>query len=358
MNETRARLPLLALAMLSLLAAMWAGLTRIGWSDLPPLQPMAHGPLMLSGFLGTLIGLERAVALSALHQSQPRYWSYAGPFLTGLAVPVLLVGQPFFGALLITLGSLGLVVVFGVIVRQHPALYTATMGLGAVTWCVGNALWLAGWPIAGVVPWWIGFLVLTVAGERLELARLLRLSGTVRILFLVAGGLFVAGLLASTVAFEVGMRLTGAGMLALALWLLRHDIARHTVYKTGLTRFVAICLLSGYVWLGVGGVLGLLLGGAMAGPTYDAILHAIFLGFAFPMIFGHAPIIFPAVLRRPLPFQTLFYAPLILLHLSLLLRVVGDLALWMDGRQWGGLLNVVAILFFLANTARAILRSR
>ena len=59
------RLPLLALSILALLAGLWAGLLRLGWS-LPPIQPglyVAHGPLMVCGFLGTLISIERAVAL-------------------------------------------------------------------------------------------------------------------------------------------------------------------------------------------------------------------------------------------------------------------------------------------------------
>jgi len=59
------RLPFMALAGLALLAALWGGLARLGWplplltSTLPP----NHGPLMVTVFLGTLIGLERAVAL-------------------------------------------------------------------------------------------------------------------------------------------------------------------------------------------------------------------------------------------------------------------------------------------------------
>lgn len=59
----RIRFPLMGLGMLALLAALWAGLVRLGWG-LPPLRPtlpIAHGPLMVSGFLGTLISLERAV---------------------------------------------------------------------------------------------------------------------------------------------------------------------------------------------------------------------------------------------------------------------------------------------------------
>ncbi len=357
-NNSRVRFPLMALAMLALLAAMWGGLLRIGW-QWPTLRPgllMAHGPLIVSGFLGTVIGLERAVALSASFKSQR--WTYAGPLLSGLGALTLVVGVPGWpGPLLMTLGSLGLVAVFVVIVRRQPALFTGVMALGALAWLVGNGLWLAGWPVYRVTLWWAGFLILTIAGERLELARLLRLSGAIRAAFLVAIGLLLAGLLVTVVAFDLGMRLTGVGMIALALWLLRYDIARHTVRKTGLARFIAACLLSGYVWLGAGGLMGLIFGGVPAGPRYDAMLHAIFLGFVFSMIFGHAPIIFPAVLGIPIAYHPTFYAPLILLHLSLLLRVAGDLAGWFPGRQWGGLLNAVIILLFLGNTARVARKS-
>ena len=48
---------------------------------------------------------------------------------------------------------------------------------------MGNGLWLAGRPIYAVVPWWVGFLVLTIAGERLELSRVLRPSRRVIGLF-------------------------------------------------------------------------------------------------------------------------------------------------------------------------------
>jgi hypothetical protein len=99
-------------------------------------------------------------------------------------------------------------------------------------------------------------------------------------------------------------------------------------------------------------------GGVVAGPYYDAILHAVFVGFVMSMIFGHAPIIFPAITGKPIPFHPIFYSHLILLHLSLLLRVSSDLILWPSGRQWGGLLNGAAILLFIANTGFTTLRSR
>ena len=348
------RFPLMALGMVALLAALWGGLLRLGW-DWPimrPTLPVAHGPLMVSGFLGTLIGLERAVALG-------RRWTYAGPTLTGLGALALVVGLPgVAGPMLMAMGSLALVVVFAVIVRRQPGLPEITMGVGALAWLVGNSLWLSGWPIFRVVGWWAGFLVLTIAGERLELSRFLQISRADRAAFLAAIGLFAAGLVLALVAFDMGARLSGLGLLVLAFWLLRYDIARRALQKAGLTRFVAVSLLSGYLWLAVAGLLGVRFGELAAGPHYDAWLHAIFLGFVFAMIFGHAPIIFPAVLGVPMPFRSAFYVHLAVLHVSLVLRVSGDLAAWWPGRQWGGLLNVVAVLLFLGNTALSGVRGK
>jgi hypothetical protein len=353
-NRSRVRLPLMALTGLALLAAVWSGLLRMGWR-LPvpqPRLPIAHGPLMVSGFLGTLISLERAVALN-------QRWMYVGPAFSGVGALLLIAGLAGWpGPLLMTLGSAGLVAVFVVIVRRQFALYTVTMGLGALTWLVGNGLWLSGQPVHRVVLWWIAFLVLTIAGERLELARILRPSKASLVAFWVVTSLLLAGLLMSSYNLDLGTRLAGGGMIGLALWLLRHDVARHTLRKPGLPRFIAACLLSGYVWLAAGGLMSVIFGSIAAGPRYDAVLHAVFLGFVFSMIFGHAPIVLPAVLGVPLTYHPSFYVHLILLHLSLTLRVLGDLVGWWAGRQWGGLLNAVVLLLFIGNTARVIRKSQ
>jgi hypothetical protein len=95
-----------------------------------------------------------------------------------------------------------------------------------------------------------------------------------------------------------------------------------------------------------------------AGPYYDAVLHAVFVGFVISMIFGHAPIIFPAILGTPVHFYEAFYVHFLLLHLSLVIRMVGDLADWVEVRKLGGLLNETAILLFLGVTVYSILKGR
>ena len=348
--QDRVKFPLMGLAGVGLLVGLWAGLKRLGW-ELPTLHAdfsAAHGPLMVSGFLGTLIGLERAVALKW-------GWAFGAPLFGALSVLALLFNLPAPAALAASAGGLFLTAVFVLLYRQHPANFLATMGTGAFLWLIGNFLWLAALPINEVVPWWIGFLVLTIAGERLELSRLLRLSRCDSVKFTLACGLFCAGLAVSLLDLSAGVWLGGAGLVALSFWLLRYDIAWRNIRQQGLPRFMGASLLTGYAWLAVAGAFWMgFAGDFVAGPRYDAMLHAIFLGFAFSMIFAHAPIIFPSITGMSMPFQPAFYAHLLLLHLSLLLRVGGDLSGSEPAQQWGGLLNGAAILIFLANNVRAV----
>ncbi len=307
---------------------------------------------MVSAFLGTLIALERAVAL---HQR----WMYVGPMLTGLAGITLIVGWgASIGATLITLGSLGFVGIMIVIIRRQLALYTAIMFLGVLFWLIGNLLWLFGFPIYRIVLWWMTFLILTIVAERLELGRLTRLPRTAEALFIISASIFLLGTIISVFAFDLGARIGSLGSLALSLWLLRFDVARHTIHQKGLPRFAASCLMAGFVWLGISGALGLLSGGQTGGLKYDALLHTVFIGFVISMIFGHAPIIFPSILNLPIRYMPAFYVHLVLLHLSLMMRITGDLIVSVPLHMWGGLLNGVAILIFLILTAYSIASSR
>lgn len=304
---------------------------------------------MVSGFLGVLIPLERAVAIR-------QKWMYAVPAIAGLGWITLLF-VPFIGGILLTVASIGTLMILGVMVRREPHLHTVTMFVGVLAWVVGNLLWIAGFAIFQTVYLWMAFLVLTIGGERLELSRVLRPApGQLRVFSVIATALSVGAVL-FIFDLNLGARLSGLSMLALSLWFLRNDLATRNIrHPNALTRYIAYCLFAGFLWLGLGGILQLYFGGVYAGPYYDAALHAIFVGFVISMIFGHAPIIFPAILGAPVIYRPAFYAHLILLHLSLIIRILGDLTDQLAVRRWGGFLNEAAILLFLGMTVYSIIK--
>ena len=347
------RLPLLILGFASLISGVAAGLWRLGLGV--PLLPEAlaplHGPLMVSGFFGTVISLERAVAIG-------RAWAYGAPLASGLAGLAAILGAPApLPAALATLSGLGLLAASVSIYRRQRELFTLTLALGAASWLAGNGLWLAGRPIDAIVPWWAGFLVLTIAGERLELSRFLPPSPVARGVFAAIISVLVAAMFVSGFAAALGTMLLGAALLALAAWLLRQDIARRTVKQAGLTRFIAVCLLSGYLWLALSGAVMLAARGlGSAGPWYEASVHALMLGFVFSMVFGHAAIIFPAVLRVTVPYHPVFYLPLIVLHASLALRLWGDWAADAASRAAGAMSNAIALALFILVMIASVIR--
>ena len=183
-------------------------------------------------------------------------------------------------------------------------------------------------------------------GERLDLSRFQKPSKWSQPVLYGALRVFGIGLLLASFKQIAGERLLGLGLMALAGWLGRLTLPRRTVLQPGLPRFVAACLLIGYVWLAATGALMMAFSPLESGLHYDAVLHSFFLGFVFSMIFGHAPVIFPAVLGLRPSFRNVFYAHVALLHLGLLIRVGADVAKWGTGRPWGGSLNALAIGLF------------
>lgn len=354
LTRTGFRLPFLLLGGLAMLAGLDAALALLGLPDVAVGRRLAdvHGPLMVLGFVGTVIGLERSVALG-------RAWGYLAPALTGLGVVVTVSALPgTAGAALVLAGQLGGLLVHRSLYARQPAPAVAVQALGQLMAVAAAALWLGGVPVPAAIPWLVGFLVLTILGERLELARLGTLS---RRDAAAAQGVAVAVLLAavlSLLAPGAGFTLLGAALLATALWLAAKDVARRTVRSTGLPRFAAACLLAGYVWLGAAGAVWAL-GGQVVGRAYDAAAHALFLGFVISMVMAHAPVILPAVLRRPLPYRPVLYLPAVLLHTTLVLRLaVGDARDLEWAVRAGGVGNIVAVLLLVAVAAWSVLTAR
>lgn len=331
-------------------AGLYAGLYRIGW-PLPAGGPLAeiHGPLMVSGFFGTVISLERAVALG-------RPWAYLAPFAAALGALALLMGAPpIVGAGLFVFSGLSASINALAVLRLQPALFTTVMLVGALGWLAGNYLLMVGVPVISLVGWWLVFFVATIAAERLELSRFMRTSHYANVLF---GALIVVVVSGAIMGLDVegGANLMGAGFLALSLWLWRYDVARSTIRRSGQTRFFATSLLAGYAWLGVAGLLALL-GAVGSWPFgYDLVLHLTLIGFVLSMVFAHALIILPAVTGMKLTYSPSLYGPLFLLYASVAMRLVGGSLEIDDLRLASSVITVLAIASFAVTLALSSLR--
>jgi len=343
------RLLLLAAGAVSLVVGLWGGLARIGVTLPVPQTADRHGALMICGFFGTLISLERAVALR-------QTWAYAAPALAAVGVLLLLLADAWQPSLLAFLAAgIALTIGSGTIVVRQPALFTIGLAVAAAAWGVGTLMLLLGRSVPEAAGWWLAFLVLTIAAERLELSRVLAPPLSTQLVLAAALALVVAG--AARAELDRGFApLMGLGFVGSAVWLLVNDVARRTVRQSGQVRFFAACMLAGYAWLGFAGLQ--LMMGPRALFAYDAAVHAIAIGFVLSMVFGHALIIFPAVIGVRLRYTPALYAPLALLQLSVAMRVLADLLWWSEWRATSALLTVVSLAAFaLTVIAAAVLRA-
>ncbi len=341
--------PLLLLsAIANLLVGMFSGLGRLGWAVPLPEAYVHHGAIMVGGFLGTLIALEKVIPLK-----KPVY--YLGPLLSAASVVVFLNGDFHVAVAMQVAAGLLFVAVYAAYLRQQRNFPLWLAGAGALCWVVASVLlaWKQFYPM--VFPWYIAFLLFTIVSERLELTRFLPVTDKDR-RFLRAGlMLYLSSLIIPFHGW--GKYAGGLALVAISIWLLRFDVIRLTLRKEGLVRFTAVALLCGYMTLMMEGFFMLFLGDMPY--AYDMLLHNFFLGFVFCMIFAHGPIILPGVLGLSVkPYSALFYLPLVVLLASLGVRLLADaMLLPIDYRAASGWFSLGAILVYFLLMIITILQS-
>lgn len=348
------RLAWLLPAGLALLAGLDAGMLLLGMPAPVSTErlPEVHGMLLVLGFVGTLIALERATALT-------RWYGFLTPATLGLGGILLLVpAVPLVAAKsVLVVGTAAFVLLYVPLWRRQYDAALLTQLLAAALALAGAVIWLTQHEMSRVIPWMIGFVVLTIAAERVELARI-TMGAAASFRLLLHAWAVTAALVTGLALPHVGAIALGVALLSLTGWLLLHDVARHTIRARSVTRYMAACILAGYVWLAVAGVV--LLFGAPAGQrAYDALIHAVFLGYTFSMIMAHATTILPAVLRISLPYRAAFWGPAALLQVALVVRIwlgdgLGMPAAW----RIGGVLGVAALLLFAATALASALLGR
>jgi hypothetical protein len=341
----------------AMLSGLAGGLVRIGWPLLPEhfVAPVAlHSALMVCGFFGFGIALERAAALK-----QPI--AFAAPALAACGTGAALALQPGLAGIFWLLAALALVAVYAEVLRRAPELHTAVEAAGALAWAGGTLWWLLARPFSVVVAWWAAFLVLTIFGERRELARFVPLSEKARRGYIAMVVVQVGALVVLAVPWHEHPIAGGLWWLSMSLfsgWLLRYDLAcRPRVHRFGWALHTARSLRLGYTWLMLAGLWGVV--NALRGMPLDSPgpLHMLLLGFVFSMVFGHAPIMLPALLRTPIsPPGPFAFVPVGLMTLGVTLRAVGD-AIGSGGvRAGAGALQAAAILTFAFTMIRHLRR--
>ena len=336
---------------ISLLAGLDGALLLLGvWSPVMSTRLSKwHGPLMVLGFVGTVICLERAVALG--HRL-----AYLVPAVSGLGVIVLLAPLPFdsarAGLALLTLAQLGLLTIYVPLWRRSHDDAVVIQGAGAFCAAGAAALLTTGAHVSQIVGWLAFYMILTICGERLELSRLTMARNRALSALCLA---VVAALLVSVVSPAIGWRVLGVVLIGLAVWLCRHDVARGGLRRGGQAAYIGTLLMIGYLWLATAGIVCTIQRPPTSRNGYDAVVHSLFLGFTMGMILGHAPIILPAVLQVRLEWTTWFWLPAFLLEASLLVRIgIGDGLDRSAAVQAGGTVNVLSLLTLVAVIATHI----
>ena len=154
-------------AFANLLTGMLAGLIRMGWEF--PVSTMAihHGAIMVGGFLGTLILLEKVIPLK-------KKLLFAFPIINALSLLMIVPGLYHLGLFFLIIGSMGLLLVFLLYFRRQPTdLSMMFMIAGACCQIVGHTMLITKQFYPVTFPWRMGFILFIIVGERLELSKFL-----------------------------------------------------------------------------------------------------------------------------------------------------------------------------------------
>jgi hypothetical protein len=334
------------LAVAGLLMGVLGGFNRLGYVGwVVPEAAAGHGLLMVAGFLGTLISLERAMVMKG------KAWMLV-PVFNGLSIAVVLLGLSQSGSVLLLLAGMGLVAMMYLQTVRHPLMHQYVMAFGSTFYLIGIVAWVQKGLAAAAVPWWIGFVFFTIIGERLELSKFLPTPTWAKKALLV---LLMISFIGMLLPFHGhGRWLMGFAAVAVSYWLLYFDMAKIAAKKENQFRYIGIGLRVGYVWLTLHGLALCFL--ENHGFFYDLYLHTFFLGFAFSMIWAHAPIILPMVLNLKVSlYHPTLWIGWVLFHLSLAGRVLVSLLSWQEQRLFFGIVNGFSILAMFVLMALIVL---
>ncbi len=163
----------------------------------------------------------------------------------------------------------------------------------------------------------------------------------------------------SQVAMAVSIILLSA-LTMISVWF---DPAFRRLRRQGkFQSFMRTGVLLSFFWLFLGLFLFVLQ--LIVGQGYlDAATHAIALGFIGSFIVAHSPVIFPLTLKRNANQERVTFLPLIILTVSNVMRVFGDLASYVSSAGFvasylSGYVLLIALVAFVYNLKRIMVPNR
>lgn len=340
MNRTALAL-LALLAASNLIAGLAGGLARLGVLTHPLALALLphHGALMMAGFFGSVIALERAVAL------RRGLWVPSAAALAGWLL-VLLPAQALVAGLIWAASGAGLALLYAWAAHHRKVtLPLAVEASATLALLVGTTGWAMGQETAARLGW-SAFILLTVAGERRELTALVNLPAWGRRVFVLLWLALLVSVLLAQSALALALPLWWASALGLAAWLACFDIGLRAWRAQGWPRHTARCMIVGVAWLAVAAALGL--------ACQAAAWHVLWLGFVWAMVFAHAPIMLPALARLRPVYTPWALAPVALMGVGVALRAVATWAGWPTLLAAAAVAQVLALVAFAAVMVRAV----
>jgi len=303
-------------------------------------QPVLyHGGLMVVGFLAALIALERyfgggswVAALASVCFS-----------LGGVA---LLFAEIVVNRVLWAAGSVSFLVWALLTLYRFRTHFSTIFFTASATFLgVGVYFYIQSSPFTFYSYAWASFLTTFIAGERMDM---LKISNAPKSAYLLAGASIP---LAAAAVVAVEKLLMAAAFLIVLLTAARRDVALRFVRKAGFSRYLGLGLSTAYSWLGLAVVLWVYTN------AFDTLMHVVFLGFTATMIFTHAPIILPAILRIHHFYSQHLYIPFAMLQASTALRLASGVAYQLDLWSLSGWITVTSVLTFAVIAVVNVLQS-
>lgn len=348
-SAPQVRTALLGASLLILIVGVLGGIARLASGVPAPDGAIAeHGVIVALGAFGTIVSLVRLVQARAA-------WSVAGPVASVGACVALVAGAPhvLVATLVLVAGVILAAMIVQIVRSTRRTFATDHMLAGALAWVGAALVWLVRADAAILITWLAGFLLLTIAGERMHLGKLIFKRTARRDARMLLAGCSLA-LVCSLWLSRVGMIAFGIVAASYAVWLFRMDPSRR-MRRDAASRFMSNGVLAALAWLLAAGALWIVAG--LRGDLGDAAIHVFMLGFVASMIVAHAPTVLGAVTGLRLGHHVSLYLHAALLHAGVAVRTVGDVTGAASVLRAGSDLTAAAVILFAIATAASVARA-